>query len=301
MKEFSEFDQAISALSGEIEFALKKISPNYKKDISEVRIRLNSPVMITYKGKNVKASTLVPDEPCLLNVDKEKIKNTVALLCNNAIYSRNEEIKQGFISLKGGHRAGICGTAVLENGKITAVKDFSSLNIRVARFIENAADEIYKELNFKGLFSFVIASSPGGGKTTLIKSLAKKLSNNGVRVALIDERFEMNETDLGINTDILSGYPKALGITTAVRTLSPEIIICDEVGEKEEIESLKEAVRLSVPVIITLHASSREDVLSNKSVINLIKTAGIKKIFFLNGPENAGKIKETVRINELFC
>ena len=176
------------------------------------------------------------------------------------MHSYSNEIAEGFITLDGGHRVGICGTAVLSGGRITAVKDISSLNIRIAHEVRGCAEEIYARFFSDRLRSLLLAGAPMSGKTTILRDLSRVLGRDH-RVALIDSRNELSASvrglptlDIGENTDVLCGYPKAEGIMTALRSLSPDIIICDEMGN--DCEAVEQCLFCGVRIIAAAHAGS---------------------------------------------
>lgn len=290
-----EFNEVLKYLPSEIRGFLEELPIAKKEKVSEIRIRTDKPVSVTVLGKSVAVTTQ--------RVTDETMKRLIASICQNSEYSHTDEINEGFITFGKGHRAGLSGTAVYTNGQLTAVRDISSVNIRIARVIKNSADEAYRIITSGKdgkITSTVIASVPGGGKTTVLRSLAKLISDSGKKVSVIDERSEMKGFDLGDNTDLLVNYKKETGILTAIRSLSPDVIICDEIGSEAEIYSFSQALRLGVPIIATVHAETVNDIKEREPLVKIIKTGGIKRIIFLEGPENAGKIKETVKIDDIF-
>ncbi|MBR2327202.1 MAG: Flp pilus assembly complex ATPase component TadA [Clostridia bacterium] len=289
----SDYNGVLSYMPAELRQVLDAVSAEKKQITSEIRIRANKPLCLTQNGRSISLDYIV---------SRETVRNVIRLICNQSEYSYSEAINSGFITFGRGYRAGVCGTAVYENGKISSVREITSINIRIPRFIDNAADEILKIIDLSdNLPSLLIASKAGGGKTTVLKALAKKLSERGKRVSVIDERGEMQGFDLGTNTDILSYYKKTDGITVAVRNLTPDVVICDEIGDRSELSAINDCLRLGAAVILTAHADSREDIMNRKALLDMIRISNVKKIIFLEGPERAGKIKETVNRDELIC
>lgn len=196
--------------------------------------------------------------PCSEPFSPEEIADCFAELCRYSVHSYAREIAEGFVTLDGGHRVGICGTAVVENGKITALRDISSLNIRIAREFKGCGEELYRRVFLHGPRSLLLAGKPMSGKTTVLRDLSRLIGAKR-KVALIDSRNELSAMvrgaptlDVGDNTDVLCGCPKSEGIMLALRALSPEVIICDEIGD--DYEAVKQCIFCGVKLIAAAHA-----------------------------------------------
>ncbi|MBQ8193852.1 MAG: Flp pilus assembly complex ATPase component TadA [Oscillospiraceae bacterium] len=188
-------------------------------------------------------------------------------LCRHSVHSYAREIREGYITLPGGHRAGFCGTAVMQDGKLVTLRDISSINIRLAREIKGCGEELYNAVFRNGLRSLLIVGKPMSGKTTILRDLARLLGARH-RVALIDSRDELAAShkgtptlDVGENTDVLSGYPRTEGIMIALRTLSPDIILCDEISG--DTASIKHCLNCGVKLLATIHADSVDELYSD--------------------------------------
>lgn len=204
----------------------------------------------------------------------EEIAECFAEICRYSVYSFEEEIARGFVTLDGGHRVGICGTAVTKNGQITSIKDVSGLNIRIAHQVIGCADELYGRVFSHGLHSLLLAGKPLCGKTTVLRDLARQLGARR-RVVLIDSRGELSASvrgvpsfDIGLNTDALCGCGKSAGIMLAIRSLSPEVVICDEIGNDEA--AVEQAMFCGVKVIASAHAKSIEELKKRPSTRGLV-------------------------------
>lgn len=204
----------------------------------------------------------------------EEIADCFAEICRYSVYSFEEEIAQGFITLDGGHRVGICGTAVTKNGRITSLKDISGLNIRIAHQIYGCADELYARAFSDGLHSLLLGGRPLSGKTTVLRDLARRLGEHH-RVVLIDSRSELAASvrgtpsfDVGLNTDVLCGCKKTEGIMLGIRSLSPEVIICDEIGNDED--AVEQAMFCGVKIIASAHAESIDQLKKRPSTRGLM-------------------------------
>ena len=198
------------------------------------------------------------------------------------------------MTIRGGHRAGICGTAVYKDHALTNIRDVSSVNIRVARQVDGAADQLLKNLgtNFKGL---LLCGAPACGKTTVLRDLARQLTDNSQKkVCVIDERGELAGTYAGVcqnnlgQSDILNGYTKGEGIMQALRCLSPDVIICDEAGGREDVQAIAQGVNAGVSIVASIHAATPQELLARSQ----------GKIF--KGRQQPGEIKEIKKTKELF-
>ena len=296
----SKFDDVISYTDEQTRHILKNIAPAVKRDIQEIRFRFNRPVILV-AGKYrryVQKSSLLTDTlmPDLLMTGK--IAGIFERLCDYSVYTHQDGINNGFITLRGGHRAGICGTAVLTDGRISNIKNISSINIRIAHQVTGCAGEIHKIYCSAG-GSMFIAGRPVSGKTTILRDMVRLLSYQKQKVAVVDERNELAavyasepQNDLGPSCDVLCEYPKAIGIMQAVRTLSPDVIVFDEIGSVDEAEAVKTALTSGVRVITTVHAGSRGDLASNGIVDILRSTGQFKSIVLLDNGDRPGQIKE---------
>ena len=240
-----------------------------QKRVEEIRLHCGRRVTLTSSGKNIPTSSVLT---------KQEMDRTLTRLCEGSVYAFRDTIADGYIGLRGGVRVGVCGRAALSGGKICGVYDIDTLVIRIPHpspALGREIADLIRQENFTG--GVLIYSPPGVGKTTLLRSLAKIMSSgeNAVRVSVIDTRGELGYSlgDSGLCLDILSGYPKHIGISIASRTLSPQLIICDEIGSRAEAEAICEAQGCGVPLIATSHASSVRDLLG-RSGMGLLHRSG---------------------------
>ena len=237
---------------------------------NEIRLRVGRPLCITSSGANI---------PCGVVCTREEVDATLRALCGNSLYSHSETIREGYIAAPGGIRAGVCGRAVVESGSVVSVTDITSICIRIPRRIYGAADELYGLLSSSAFRSgMLIYSRPGVGKTTALRELTSRLAGgeNPMRIALVDTRCEIaGGLSEKLTVDILSGYPRSLGIEIALRTLSPEYIICDEIGSRADADAIALASSSGVPLIASAHAASLDELLSSE----FMKIPGVAKAF----------------------
>ena len=242
----------------------------YMKDIEEIRLRQGRRASVVVAGKNIILSTVL---------DSGEISSTLTGMCQGSLYAFSETINQGYISLPHGIRVGVCGRASCEGGRIIGVREITSLSIRIPSKIINAGDNICSLLDeFDRVRGVLIFAPPGVGKTTLLRSVAKKLSSGERprRTVVVDTRGELSFSNDSreLCLDVLSGYPRRDGVEIATRCLNAEVIICDEIGDYEEAMALVASHNCGVPLIASAHASSVEELLS-RTGIRLLHEAGI--------------------------
>ncbi len=201
-------------------------------------------------------------------LSSEDIRSCFEELCRYSVHSYAKEISEGCITLEGGHRAGFCGTAVLRDGRLETLRDISSINLRIAREVRGCGEALYRSVFGGGLRSLLIAGRPMSGKTTVLRDISRLLGERH-RTALIDCRGELAaccrgtpSLDVGENTDVLSGYPRTEGIFTALRTLSPDIILCDEISG--DISCIQHCMNCGVKLAATIHCGSLEELYSDE-------------------------------------
>ncbi len=308
------FDNAVANITPRIQKLLMDISSEDKENIWEIRMRNNAPVILFGSGgvfflnRNSRISRLYSDSAVTMNL--AEINDTFTRLCGYSVHTHSETIANGFVSVEGGHRAGICGTAVFSDNEISSVRDISSINLRIARENTQASKQLCELLFSDGLRSIIIAGPPTSGKTTMLRDLTRRLSSgfcgNYYKTVVIDERGEIAAVhrgnagnDVGLNCDVLSAYPKGEGILTALRSLSPEIIICDEVGGMAEIEAIESGLNSGVKFAVSVHASSREELLSRPQIRRLLMTFAFDEIVLLKGGCSPCVISKIFRTGEL--
>lgn len=237
--------------------------------VEELRLRVGRPLVIKDKfqeyGMNFFGKCQVADSYCVTTDD---LNRSVQIMTQNSWYAIDEEIRAGYLTLAGGHRVGICGKVVMEKGEIKTLKYINGLNIRIARQVIGAAKLVLPKLYFSNkLSSTLIISPPGCGKTTLLRDISRQLSNSGMDVVIIDERSEIAacyqgipQLDVGLRTDVIDGCPKAMGIMMALRGMTPQVIVTDEIGHPDDGYALADVIRAGVNVISSCHGSSLEAV-----------------------------------------
>lgn len=227
--------------------------------LTEIRVRVNKPLVFKfiygYSFIN-KDNVFTKNLKEAVTVSLPEIEEIVSLMSENSVYAYKDEMKNGFITLNGGHRAGLCGKYAESIG----LKEITSLNIRIAREIKGVSDRLVSDIQGKNT---IVIAPPGCGKTTYLRDLARNLSNSGITVGIVDERFEISPVknasdvfDIGINTDVLRGIKKPDGMKMLLRTMNPDVIITDEIALPEDFNAVSEIINSGVKVVSSFHAGS---------------------------------------------
>lgn len=304
------FNMCARGLNQRLQSAVMHIPDHIKAQVQEIHIRTNKPLAlycgaITYymTSQNQIVSHWFSEN--MFAVTQSDVTETFQNICCYSVYSRQSEINNGFITMKGGHRAGICGTAFYNGENITAIRDISSINLRVAREIKGVSKDILKRIDVKK-GGVLICGVPSGGKTTVLRDISRVLSTEqNLKVCVVDERGELGGTysgivqnDLGFS-DVLDGYKKQDGIMHAVRCMSPNVIICDEIGSDNEAEGIKECLNSGVTVIASVHCANIDELLTKPQTIKLISTGAFEYIVFLASRETPSVMKELYLLEEV--
>lgn len=308
-------DEIINSLSLNLREKIKTIRG---ENIEEIRLRINKPLIINGNQKdyfyNEKAKRLDTNVDKAYIVTKEDLEQTFQIICKYSIHSFMDDIKKGFITLRGGHRVGIVGKAIVENGNVENIKHISSLNIRISREVKNCSDKVMSHIikSSTKINNTIIISPPQCGKTTLLRDIVRNLSNGtdqynfkGVNVALIDERNEIAgsylgipQMDVGIRTDIIETCPKDVGIMMVLRSMSPNVIVTDEIGTEKDIKALYTALNGGVGLITTVHGDSIDDIRNRKELKNLLDEELFKKVILLSAKRGPGTVEKIYDLQE---
>jgi len=266
-------------------------------NVEEIRLRADLPISIFSNGKSHQIDGGV--------TAAADIQSIFTAVCEHSVYAYLEEIKQGFITVNGGHRVGICGRAIVRNGEIENIKDISGLNFRIAREVIGCADKIFGEIISANqeVESTLIISPPQCGKTTMLRDLARQCSNFGLNVSVVDCRGEIAacyrgvaQNDLGANVDVLDGAPKAAGMMMLLRSMSPQVLVTDEIGGDDDIFAVSQGMSGGVAVIASVHGAEVDHVLRNEKYAPLFGKCGFSNIVSLSRRNGAGTIEEVRKL-----
>lgn len=291
------------ALPPKIKGALFNLSPTVQQNVAEIRLRKNLPLTLTVQGETVflKKDGQTRFTLCdgLVYVTENDISECFRLLCNDSVFAHENELRDGFVIMRNGCRAGVCGK-LTEGG---FMQDISSINLRISREIKGCANELIKRYNGGGL---LIAGPPGSGKTTILRDFIRQLSN-GIsgrinRMAVIDSRGEISgggTLDLGAATDILMSDQKARGVEIALRTMFPDYIAFDEIGNLDELSAVSQCFLSGVKIITTAHSQTLFDLKNRTVTEQLLKSGVIEQIVIL--PRLIGDEITFLTPKELYC
>lgn len=244
-------------------------------------------------------------------VTAQDIRDALEYMSRYSLYAFDEELRQGFLTIPGGHRIGLAGQAVVDRTAVKTLRNISFLNIRVAREVKGCADGLLPWLYQEGeLGSALIISPPRCGKTTLLRDLIRQVSNGwerggiasviipGITVGVVDERSELGacyqgvpQHDLGERTDVLDGCPKAEGIMMLIRSMGPRVVAVDEIGSREDMEALQYGINCGCRILATVHGNSLEDILRKPLLGELVESEVFARYVLLEPKGPPGQIK----------
>ncbi|MGN0394545.1 MAG: stage III sporulation protein AA [Coprococcus sp.] len=275
-------------------------------ELQEIRLRINEPIIMIYGNREYFVSEkgqLTSDKDKAVVVTSFDIKETLEYISNYSLYAYEDEIKQGFITIQGGHRVGIAGKVVLENGIIKCVRHISFVNIRMSHEIKGCSQRVMPFISLqREVAHTLIISPPRCGKTTLLRDIIRTLSDGnellpGMTVGVVDERSEIAacykgipQNDVGIRTDILDCCPKAYGMLMLIRSMSPQVIAVDELGGHQDIDAVYDVINCGCKLIATIHGNSIDDIRNRPGIRRLVEERIFERYIVLNGSRKAGHV-----------
>ncbi|RFU61930.1 stage III sporulation protein AA [Bacillus sp. V59.32b] len=288
-------ENILSLLPKKIHEQLRSVPPAATEKIEELRIRVGRPLEIIIGGR----PSFMP-----YLVSAEDAQGLLSRLSQFSLYTLEEELKRGYITVAGGHRVGLAGKVILENGAVKAIRDVSSFNIRIARQKIGAAQGLVPYLHAGEWQHTMIIGAPQSGKTTLLRDIARIISGGDERhqiqpnkVGVVDERSEIAgavhgvpQLEFGPRMDVLDGCPKAEGMMMMIRSMSPDVLIVDEIGRAEDTMAVLEAVNAGIKLIITTHGHSLEDVKKRPNIAHILEQNIFERFIELKRDEDKGRI-----------
>ena len=276
--------------------------------VTEIRLRVDKPVIIQEAGQErflAPDGSLVRDISLAYRPNRRDMAATLELLADHSLHAFLEEIKNGFITMPGGHRVGVSGQCVVEDGRVKTVKNITSLCFRAARQIKGCAGPLMDYIKSPGsegggIYHTMIISPPGCGKTTLLRDMVRLLSDGGYSVGVADERGEIagsrdrglnQSVDLGLRADVLEGCPKAVGMGMLLRSMSPDVIAVDEIGRQDELEVITDIVNAGVKIICTAHGAGVADLKARRVFGELLGSGAFKRFILLEHKPRPGQIQ----------
>lgn len=295
-------DEIVDMLSRDIKNIVKKYISENQDNLSEIRLRINSPLYLKTAVKG-----LFPDKS--YKITRKDIDETLSGITHNSIHAFEKEIQMGYITVEGGHRVGLGGDCVYDREGLKGFRNITSMNIRIARAYSGCSDKYMKFFIKEGKpLNVLIAGPPMSGKTTIIRDMAISLSDgscqhDGCDVTVIDERGEITasyrgvpQMYVGLRSDVLSYCMKKDGFMMSIRSLAPSVIVSDELGSADDFEIIQYALKSGVRVVSTAHGSSLDDLRRNLYLKPIIDGRFFDRIAVLKGegrPSTVDKIYDT--------
>lgn len=273
------------------------------EEVQEIRIKIGKPIIIVLSFQEKILDYIAT---------KDDLRYMISKISNYSLYAFEEEIKQGYITLKGGHRVGLAGECVISKGEVRTIKNISSLNIRICKEIVGASNKVMRLITENNrVYNTLIVSPPKCGKTTILRDISRNLSNGmyqinlkGKKVTIVDERSEIAacyngvpQMNVGIRTDVLDNCLKKSGMIMAIRSLSPEVLICDEIGTDSDLEALNMAFNSGVNIIVTVHGYDIDDIYNRRIFKELIDNCILERVILLSNKKGVGTIEKIYKVN----
>ncbi len=298
MSSQSSFGAVLPLLPAPLQAPLSRLKPAEQNEITEIRLRIGRAMHVTRGGAErvVTAEGALAAEPASgVPVTRQLLDQTLQNLCAHSLHACQHAIRQGYVTAAGGCRAGLCGTAVMQGGTVETVRALSGINLRIASARTGCAEPIFRMCrDLPG--GILICGAPASGKTTVLRDLAR-LFGAAKRVSVMDERGEIAavqngvpQFDLGAQTDVFDGYPKAEGIAVAVRVMSPQILICDELGGAAETDALLHSLHTGVRLIASAHAESIPALRRRPQIRRLIEAGAFSHAILLGSGAQCGQV-----------
>lgn len=260
----------------------RMLAAQKENSVREIRVRA---------GGQASFLTTHGEKGCEHVLSQQQVARMAEALCEHALYARAEEQRQGFVTLRGGHRMGLCGRVITQGQSVRALREISSLCIRVAGQWIGSADEVLPYLLEDGgrVRSALMIGLPGMGKTTLLRDVCRSLSCQGKHACIVDERSELAamcagvaQLDVGPNTDVLDGCSKETGMRWMLRAMSPEVLVTDELGGPVDVQAVLDAARCGVSVLASVHGRDLETALSRGGLYQLAQSRVFQRYVLLD-------------------
>ena len=290
---------------------LMKLEAEKLDNLQEIRMRAGKPLMVFYGGRDLFVTVngeISSDIREAYMVAQNEIIKSLELMSENSVYAFQEEIKSGYLTLRGGHRVGLSGRVIVQEGQIRNIKDFNSLNIRVAREVYGCSSKLVRFIikSSDDIYNTLIIGPPQSGKTTILRDAARLLSNGGekidfkgLKIGIVDERSEIAacskgipQNDVGFRTDVMDSCPKALGMEMLLRSMSPNIIVTDEIGTRGDKAAIMTVLNSGVKIIASAHGYNISELKMREELLSMIKANTFERYIVLSSSNGPGTLEE---------
>ncbi len=276
------------------------------EELQEIRLRAGQPLACILQGREY----FITEEGQLVStyrdgyiVTKKDLRETMEYIGNYSLYAFEDEVRQGFLTIQGGHRVGIAGKAVMEDGRVKNIRHIACINVRLSHQIRGCADPILPLITEqREVLHTLIISPPRCGKTTMLRDMVRQISEGtshcrGSTVGVVDERSEIGgcylgipQNDLGPRTDVLDCCPKGAGMMMLIRSMSPDVVVADEIGDYADASAIESVIHCGCKLIATVHGSSLEDVQRKPLLKKLIDEQIFQRYILLGNQNHTGEI-----------
>lgn len=293
-------ERILRVLPKSVRALLEKEALRYAK-LQEIRLRTDKPLFLIYGGEE-RIIRNQRDGPYI--VTREDIREMLEYVSNYSLYAYEQEMRQGFITIEGGHRVGMAGQAIVEDGRVRNLRYISSVNLRMSHEVTGCADQIFPYIiDGQRVCNTLVVSPPRCGKTTLLRDMIRQISDGnrwtrGMTVGVVDERSEIGgcymgaaQNQLGIRTDILDCCPKAEGMMMLIRSMGPEVIAVDEIGTTEDVHAVEYAMHCGCRMLATVHADSMEELRRKPLLDQMVAKKQFERYILLGCQDHAGQVE----------
>ena len=300
-------DELLRIFSLHIRRILERAAPDFD-GLQEIRLRAGRPLAIVERGREVFLTgdgARTREAGAAWRVTAQELRETMEFVGEYSLYAYEDELRQGYLTIRGGHRVGVAGKTVLDGDKVKSVRYISCVNVRLSHEVPGCADPVLPYLwGDEGLLHTLIISPPRCGKTALLRDMVRQISDGsrarrGYTVGVVDERSEIcgcfmgiPENDVGVRTDVMDACPKAEGMMMLVRSMAPEVIAVDEIGRYEDIDAIETVLYSGCRLIATVHGSSLSDIQAKPLFQRLAQEQVFERYVILGDSFRSGHIGE---------
>lgn len=304
-------NQILPILPPRLQHIFAALSGQAAEELEEIRLRSGKALMIhSHRGESfVGLSGVTGSFSQAVIVTAAELQAVLLAVVEYSLYARDEELRRGYLALPGGHRAGFVGRVVSEESRVKLLRDISGISIRIARAVKGAGEALLPQLycsRLQRVYHTLLVSAPQAGKTTMLRDLARLFSDGdpvkgrpGLKVGIVDERSELAgcylgvpQLDVGMRSDVLDGCPKAEGMMMLVRSMSPQLLVTDELGRAEDARAVEEAVNTGASILATVHGHCLADLMKRPSIAYLLQQTLFERIIFLSRRRGPGTVEE---------